>query len=63
MPEWSTDGDLEELGTFDSSGAFVSTQMKPLHKVRAPPPPPIVALRNGWTARCKQTEHLSTDYM
>ena len=35
MPEWSTDGDPEELGTFDSSGAFVSTQMKPHPKVTA----------------------------
>lgn len=24
MPEWSMDGDADELGTFDASGAFVS---------------------------------------
>lgn len=35
MPEWSTDGDMDEVGTFDSSGAFVATHMKPPPKVRS----------------------------
>ncbi|KAH3818440.1 hypothetical protein DPMN_120162 [Dreissena polymorpha] len=28
VPEWSTDGDPDELGTFDASGAFVSPNRK-----------------------------------
>ena len=32
MPEWSTDGGVEEVGTFDSSGAFVTTK-HPAQKV------------------------------
>ena len=34
MPEWSTDADMDELGTFDASGAFVSTHSKHHFKVR-----------------------------